>query len=211
MSLGMAEKSISETGRAVRRAVLHDRDVELPAVDERLDEDRLLVVVEAAPDLPPQRLLVPDDGFGVDAQAGVLGVGLDDEREPQLEGLVPRQHELGRRRRQPGRPQHGLGLELVLAESQGLGRVPGERQAQELEDPGDVGFPLRPPVVALAEVDQGVGVDLPDPAQEIEQALLERDERRADPEARTASWACWAMSATDSSDRRSPVAVGLGS
>jgi len=158
------------------RLILQDGDVELPALDVFLDQGRLFVHLQDAADLDGQGLRVVDHGIRPDPQARVLGVGLDDDREADLERLVDGRYELAGRGRQSVGAQDGLGHVLVLTDRQGPGVVPGERQVHQLERGGHVGFPLRPSVEALAEVDQDVDVQFLDPPDELDETPLERDD-----------------------------------
>ena len=80
-----------------------------------------------------------------------------------------------------GRPRAdrtALALNLSWQRPRVLESLPVKDMPEELEHARDVGLPLRPPVEALAEVDEDVQVELLDPAEEVHQAPLEGDERR---------------------------------
>ncbi len=141
-----------------------------------LDEGRLLVQVQDPFDLDRQALRVRDDRIGPDPQARVLGVGLDDDGEADLEGLVLRGQQLAGRGRQVVGTENGLGHVLILADGERPGLVPGEGQVHQLKGGGHVRLPLRPAVKSLAQVDQDVEVQVLDPAEEIEEALLQGDD-----------------------------------
>lgn len=66
--------------RVERLAVAHERDVELAAVDELLDEDRLAVARVHLGDARGELPLRLDDRAQRDARRGVLARGLDDAR-----------------------------------------------------------------------------------------------------------------------------------
>ena len=109
---------------------------------------------------PPRRSPSADLGHArlVDPQAGVLGLGLDQDRPAPLppgDRLAgPDDREVGRR--QAAAPQHRLGPGLRVAEGLGLGRASGVGQSEQFEEPGHMGLAAARPAEPLDQVEDDV-------------------------------------------------------
>src|SRR4030042_129340 len=84
-----------------------EADVELPALEEMLDEGGLFIGAEDLPRLLLEGLLGLDDGAPVEADAGVLLGRVDDEGEAPLE-LMDGRRRLSLRWRTDRSPARGM-------------------------------------------------------------------------------------------------------
>ena len=109
-----------------------------------------------------------------------------------------------RRRGHAGAGQQPLGAGLVAHQRQALGRRAGERVAQQLDQPGDLGFAAADAAEALEQIEHHVGVlQL---AKRGEQ-FVDRSRRR--PSGRTSCPGASRAAETASTDSSTPASAGI--
>ena len=157
---GREERVVDLEDRQRRRLVRRtdERDAELAAFDERLDERRLAVARDQLARAPARRGLVRHDAVQIDAVAGVLARGLHDPgRLERRERFVAALEHDARRHGHAVRGEQGARHRLVERVRQGQRRRARVGDADPFEQHGDGGFHARVAADGLGEVEGHVG------------------------------------------------------